>query len=296
MGNYYVPIVDILLAAGQRVLVDDVNEGWERRSRSTGGFDAAPLAVQWHNTASNTSRNNDLNYMIHNADDRPIGNVYLDREGVWSPIAGGAANTSGKGGPNTFSRGTCPKDSGNKVLFSIEAANDGTGGPWPQVMIDAYFAGSNAFNAHFGNRPDDVVTHALGSGDGYTDRKIDPGTANAVQGPWKPRSTNSSGTWSQEDLRAECLARAFTPEPGPTPIPPPDDEDDMPKIIYAFREYSNTWSEQGIHLSPEAYVALVAQGAVVVTSELTWPMNHHLDSLLKVSGLTPDYLVPGEHP
>lgn len=292
MGSFYVPITDILVNAGCQVAVGSINEGWERRSRSSGGFESkgAILAVQWHHTASSASVNSDLSYMVNGSPDKPVGNVLLDRDGVFWPIAAGAANTSGKGGPNNFSRGTCPKDSGNTRLFSIEIANSGVGEPYPQAQIDAAFRGSNALNAHFGNQPTDVVSHALGAGDGYTDRKIDPATAAGVQGPWRPGSVNSSGTWSLADLRHECGRRS---QQQPTPTPPPKEDDDN-MIIYAFRQYANTFSQQGVHLSPEAYTELVNQGAVVVYSELTWPLNYHLDSLLAMSGLNPDYLVPIE--
>lgn len=217
MGSYWVPIADILANAGCRVSVDGSNAGWENRSRSSGGFDGAPLGVQWHHTASSASVDSDLSYMINGSPDEPVGNVLLDRDGIFHPIAAGAANTSGKGGPNGFSRGTVPKDSGNTRLFSIEIANNGVGETYTQAQIDAAFRGSNALNAHFGNQPDDVVTHSLGAGDGYTDRKIDPATTN-VQGPWQPNAVNSSGTWGQAGLRNECLRRVGTLPP-PTPVP-----------------------------------------------------------------------------
>jgi hypothetical protein len=203
--------------------VNDINEGWERRSRSSGGFDAisAILGVMWHHTASSASVNSDLGYMINGSPDRPVGNVLLDRDGIFWPVAGGAANTSGKGGPSVFSRGTCPLDKGNTTLFSIEIANNGVGERYSQAQIDAAFAGSNALNAHFGNQPTDVIPHSLAEGTGYTSRKIDPATTN-VEGPWQPRSVNSSGTWSHADLKAECAARAgASPPPGPDPIPGP---------------------------------------------------------------------------
>ena len=60
---------------------------------------------------------------------------------------------------------------------------------------------------------------------------------------------------------------------------------------YAFREYSNTFADTGTHLSAEAYAAMVADGAVVVVSELTYPKNQHLDSCLARAGLSADYLV-----
>jgi hypothetical protein len=241
MGDVYIAIADIVRAAGCEVRVNDINEGWERRSRSSGGFDAAPLGVQWHHTASSASVNSDLSYMINGSPDEPVGNVLIDRDGIWWPIAGGAANTSGKGGPNTFSRGTCPKDSGNTRLFSLEIANGGTGEEWPQVQIDSAFRGSNALNAAFGNQADDVVTHALGLGDGYTDRKIDPATAAAVQGAWRPGSANSSGTWILIDLQAECRRRAGSTSPSPVPPLPGPGQPGKVTDMYVMNVSRHGW-------------------------------------------------------
>jgi N-acetylmuramoyl-L-alanine amidase-like protein len=222
-GIYYTDMLTVLRAAGCRTAENAITAGWQQRARSSGGFPAPPLGVFWHHTASSTTPENDLAWMINGSDDAPIGNLLIDRTGTIWPIAAGASNCAGKGGPARFSRGEIPADSGNTRGFQIEVANNGTGEPWPQAQIDAYFAASNALNAHVGNRPDDVITHSLGAGDGWTDRKIDPATAAAVQGPWRPRSIGSSGTWSLADIRAECAARAgTTPPPTPTPTPPPD--------------------------------------------------------------------------
>jgi hypothetical protein len=208
-GIYYDDLLSILSNAGIPFGLNHITDGWERRSRSSGGFPAPPLGVQFHHTASSASVESDLNYMVHGSPDRPVGNVLIDRTGIWWPIAAGAANTSGKGGPSSFSRGVVPLDKGNTTLWSLECANNGVGEPWPQVQIDSAIAGSNALNAHFGNLPTDVITHAA-----YTSRKIDPATAAAVQGPWRPASVNSSGTWDVWDLTNECSRRAGT-------LPPP---------------------------------------------------------------------------
>jgi N-acetylmuramoyl-L-alanine amidase-like protein len=227
--NLYFDLAGILTAAGCRVQVGSINAGWEHRARSSGGFPQPPLAVFWHHTASSTSVESDLSWMIDGCDDAPVGNLLLDRDGVFWPIAAGASNCAGKGGPSTFSRGTIGVDAGNTGGFQIEVANGGTGEPWPQVQIDAYFAGSNALNAHVGNQPGDVITHHVWA----PTRKIDPATGDAVQGPWRPAETTSSGTWSLVDIATECAHRAgHTPTP-PTPIPP-DEEDDMkPLYVYA---------------------------------------------------------------
>jgi len=141
---------------------------------------------------------------------------------VWL-VAAGASNTAGKGGPITFSRGTAPLDSGNSTTWAWEVANNGVGEPWPQVQIDTYFLASLVMNKRFGNQPDDIMTHTGWCEPSCPGRKIDPARAEAVQGPWKPRSINSSGTWNQDDVRAELRKRSghVTHPPEPEPEPPP---------------------------------------------------------------------------
>jgi hypothetical protein len=225
-GIYYVEMVDVLRNAGCVVQENSITNGWQSRARSSGGFPSPPLGVWWHHTASNTSPQNDLSWQIDGCDDAPVGNWLLDRDGVWWPVAAGASNCAGKGGPHTFSRGTVPLDSGNTRGWQVEVANAGTGQAWPQVQVDSYFRGSNALNALVGNQPSDVITHNVWA----PTRKIDPATAAAVEGPWVPRSSTSSGTWNLDDIKAECSARAGTgPPPGPTPNP---EDDDMIDGIY----------------------------------------------------------------
>ena len=215
MGSYYLThLRDILSDVGVATKVTSVNEGWETRSRSSGGFNGPPLGIIAHHTASNTAPENDLNWMIHGSADAPIGNMLLAGDGVVWPIAAGAANTAGKGGPVVFSRGTVGLDSGNSTTWNIEAANSGVGEIWTVQQIDAYFAAINALNKHFGNVATDLETHQSYA----PDRKIDPATAAAVQGAWRPASITSSGTWSIADLREECQRRWGS---GPTPVPPP---------------------------------------------------------------------------
>lgn len=225
-GIYYPEMLDVLAAAGCLVAENATTDGWQTRARSSGGFPSPPLAVWWHHTASSTSPANDLSYMIDGCPDAPVGNLLLDRDGVFWPVAAGASNCAGKGGPASFSRGTVPLDSGNTRGWQIEVANGGTGEPWPVEQIDAFFAGSNALNAHVGNLPADIISHHAWA----PDRKIDPAKAEAVQGPWRPRSINSSGTWNLDDMRDECEHRSlsWTPEPIPTP---PEEDDDMALFI-----------------------------------------------------------------
>jgi hypothetical protein len=167
-----------------------------------------------------------------------------------------------------MSRGTIPLDSGNTRGFQIEVASNGVGDPYSAAVIDALFAASNALNAHVGNLPTDVLSHALGDGDGWTDRKIDPATAAAVQGGWRPRSVNSSGTWSLAEIRAECAARAgSTPPPEPPDPTPPPTKDDLSMVV-ALDNNGTAWIGDGMTRFPVAsesvfnnYVVLGKAGA-----------------------------------
>lgn len=207
-GTYFVEAADWLRSVGLTVV--EV-KGWQTRARSSGGFGVGlPWGCAWHHTASQTTPTNDTNWQYFTSDVRPIGNMTIMRSGeVWIGAAG-AANTQGKGGPLTLSRGTIPLDGGNTRAWAIEVANNGVGEPWPQAQIDAYFTASNELNRRFGNKPTDMFTHAAWT----PGRKIDPAKASAVLGPWRPRSINSSGTWNLDDIRAECTKRA-----GGTPPP-----------------------------------------------------------------------------
>ena len=203
-------MVDAATAAGLVVVVPDVCVGWEHRARSSGGWPAPPLAVFVHHTASDTAPLNDLAWMIDGCDDAPVGNWLIDRAGVCYPIAAGASNCAGQGGPaGPFTRGTIPADQGNTRGWQIECASDGVGGPWPAVQVDALFGLVLVLNRLAGNAPTDVLTHALAEGTGWTDRKIDPARADAVLGDWWPDGITSADTWLVADIRAECARRAL---------------------------------------------------------------------------------------
>ena len=135
---YYPQLIDVLGAAGVRCGTNGVSEGWEHRFAQL-GWVQRPAARRGLASPprSAASVNNDLHYMIVSSPDKPIANMLLDRTGMVWPIAAGAANTQGKGGPTTFSRGTCPLDQGNTYLWAIEAQNNGVGQEWPVAQIDA---------------------------------------------------------------------------------------------------------------------------------------------------------------
>ena len=201
--------------AGLRVVEYD---GWPTRARSSGGFDGdRPWCVMWHHTASDTTPLNDASYMCHGSSDRPIANVLIARDGEVWVLAGGATNTNGKGQGFATSKGQVPKDSMNTYAVGVEIANNGVGQAFPREQIDAAFLVSVTLTARLGLQPTDACQHQFYA----PDRKIDPATAEAVQGPWQPNDINSSGTWSQGDLHAELIARSEQPEP------PPDEEEDV---------------------------------------------------------------------
>ena len=203
--------------------------GWETRSRSSGGYTDI-RAIGTHHTASNTTPDNDCRYMWEGSPDRPVGAVLLDRTGLVTIGAAGATNTQGKGGPRNCSRGTIPLDQGNLYTFSIEAANAGTGEPWPQVQQDTYVALCAALVNAWGLTAGDVMPHGPVSQDGWTDRKIDP----AGQSRW----AQGGASWNSDLFRSDvfhALIPTPPPEPPPTPLPDLPGSPDMFQPIQPFR-------------------------------------------------------------
>lgn len=183
----------------------------------------------WHHTASNAGSDGqaDADYIAVGADVAPLANLYIQRNGVVWVIAAGATNTNGSGNAMMFSKGTVPADSMNSYAVGVELANNGVGEPWPQAQVDAAFIVSNTVNLRCGNKPDDVGTHSAYA----PGRKIDPATANAVQGPWRPNAINASGSWSLGNLAMECVNR------DKPPLPEPDAGEDEPMIVIAVGNY-----------------------------------------------------------
>jgi hypothetical protein len=209
--RYLTDLADVVRAAGLEVVEVD---GWETRARGSGGYDGnRPWCVVWHHTASSTTPENDVNYIVHGCPDAPVANLYLARDGTVHVCAAGACNHAGKGGPATFTRGTVPVDQMNTHAIGVEAANAGTGERWPAEQVDAYFALSLALSGAYGFAIGDVITH----NEWAPDRKIDPATAAAVEGEWQPGAVTSAGTWSLADIRSELAHRA--------PPPPPEETD-----------------------------------------------------------------------
>ena len=181
----------------------DEHPGWQTRGRS-GGVDYAsgrPWCVMWHHTASSDQSLED--YHATGSDNAPVCNLDIASNGRVIVIAAGPTNTNGKGQAMQTSKGVVPADSMNSYALGIEFYNNGVGQPWPQIQIDVGFAVVTNLQRHLGLAATDVFTHF----EYAPDRKVDPATAAAVQGPWHPRSCTSSGTWNDDDVRAECDAR-----------------------------------------------------------------------------------------
>jgi hypothetical protein len=288
MSLYLTELTDWLLAAGLPVIE---YPGWQHRARGSGGYNGNPLCVMWHHTASPESWDGqkDADYIaVGSADTSPISNLYIQRDGTVWVIAAGATNTNGKGNALSFSRGTVPQDSMNSYAVGVEMGNDGLGEVWPQAQIDAIFVVSNTINQHLGNAPEDVSTHNYYA----PSRKIDPATAAAVQGPWKPRSSTSSGTWHVDDIRTECRRRATS-----TPIPPDGEDDDMSNLrLVRNKGFVNVFLVG-------AGAALAISGETMETyPDLPRVFQDHAPSFKAMcfqSGLdptNPDDLVPGGPP
>lgn len=264
-GIYLTDMAHWLRSAGLNVIEQ---AGWQTRARSSGGYASGrPWCIMWHHTASNPSSDGqgDVNYII-SADSAPISNLYINRAGTVWVIAAGATNTNGKGGPVNVSRGQIPLDQMNTYAVGIEVANNGVGEAWPEAQIDAFFATSIALTQALGLQADDVCSHSVYA----AGRKIDPAQAHAVQGAWRPTSVNASGSWSLDDIKSECRARANGA------LPPPPKEDIMFNVV-AVRDHSEAlggnMDSNGIiaqitWLNPNRYNACIQAGAPILTVSL----------------------------
>ena len=183
-------------------------KGWENRSRSSGGYTKL-MGIVVHHTASSTSTYNDTNYMWNNSPTRPVGALYLARNGEVVIGAAGATNCAGRGGPYTTSKGTIALDTANSNTISIEAGNAGTGEPWPTIQQDTYVALVAALCKHYGLDPlRDVLAHF----EWAPTRKIDPAGSS--------RYAVGGNKWNMGRFRDD-VARKTGSTPTPSPTPPP---------------------------------------------------------------------------
>lgn len=251
-ARYLTDLAAVLAAAGLAVTEQ---EGWPTRARSSGGFDGSrPWCVMWHHAASSPDASTEsvANYASYGSDVAPVCNLVLGRAGDVIVCAAGATNTNGKGGPLAVSRGVIPLDQMNTHAIGIEAVNTGVGEAWPQAQIDAYFTINNALAAAYDLEPADCCTHAVWA----PGRKIDPATAAAVQGPWQPRSTTSSGTWNLDDIRAEASRRSSSP--------PPMGDDDMQVRLLVLTDSDAQWLAETDNEGQALYVTWAGPGSPAV--------------------------------
>lgn len=228
----YPSLAAVIAGAGIGV---EVAPGWERTARSSGGFDPpGPLTVVVHHTASPPGQSfaNDWSY-CQRADDGPIGNILLGRDGHCGLHAGGASNHAGKGGPWPTSRGTIPLDGCNSRSIGVEAQNAGTGAePWPPAQVAAYLTLVAALVDAYGIAPLDVVAHYEWGGPNVPQpgRKIDP-SSGALTTPGYAFA--GPGSWVMRGGAGFCDQLDHPP-------PPPED-DDMAGYLYQDDRWQNVF-------------------------------------------------------
>jgi LysM repeat protein len=195
-GTFLTDLGDTLRGAGLSVTEHD---GWQQRSRGSGGYNGGPIGIIVHHTASppHNDGRNDVDFIVTNKASAPISNLYLDRTGKWWVLAAGATNTNGKGGP----WGPIPIDGANARVIGIEAANNGVGEPWPDEMQDAYVKGVAALADRYGIDSNNVLSHH----EWAPTRKMDPA------GPSRFGSINRSNTWDMNMFRAAVNAARNQP-------------------------------------------------------------------------------------
>lgn len=227
-GRFLTDLADVLRAAGLTVVEVP---GWQTRARrdGAGGYaNGTPTHVMIHHTASPASSDGqrDVDYIISGSPDRPISNLYTDRQGrVWV-CAAGATNTNGKG-VDTWGGGV-PPDRMNEYAISNEIANTGVGEPYPMVQQQSVLVSTAALCGAYGVTPHRVRGHF----EWAPTRKIDP----AGPSKWAP----SGGKWAMDLFRRDVADRLYPPTP-PAPIPSEDIDMIALDAIYLEPDTVLTW-------------------------------------------------------
>ena len=272
-------MADWLREGGMNVVEEP---GWQTRSRSSGGYDAV-WGIGVHHTASNTSPKNDINYMLYSTGNsaRPIGALYLARDGQVTVMCAGATNTQGKGGPYKTSKGTIPQDAGNRYMLSIEAANAGTGEHWPVAQQDAYVRLCHILFTKLGLDWGDIVAHFE-----WTNRKYDPAG--------NSRYAAGGALWDMDKFRRDCMLATgnTTPDPLPEPIIELGNDIDMKILATPARIYDSRTEKAGKLKVGEARAIklpkeLASATAIHVTVTATEQEAHGFLTLWNGAGKTP---------
>lgn len=261
--------------------------GWEFRSRSTGGYDKV-LGIGVHHDAIKTGTS--LASRCRAAWDsewnstRPVGALWVHTDGTWMVGAAGATNTQGSGGPYEFSKGTVPKDAGNRYMLSIEASNNGIGEVWPEVQQDAYVRGCAAFCRWLDLDPvRDVIAHF----EWTPGRKVDPAGAS--------RYATGRLMWNMPKFRQDVASFSQPLPPNP---PPPEEEDEVMLVGYVrhkdhpavYRQWSNgtkTWIKDGNEFAVYAFIS--GKTVEQLSAEVkTMPNNAWVQATGVIVGPIPD--------
>ena len=155
-------LADVLTAAGLKVAQ---TADWQFRGRGPMG---TVRGVMCHHTATSAPGNMpSLHLLIDGRPDLPgpLAQLGLGRDGTFYVIAAGRANHAGVGTWEGVGLG-------NESFIGIEAENNGTTEPWPQIQVEAYQRGAAAILAKLGAGANMCCGHkefALPKG-----RKIDP--------------------------------------------------------------------------------------------------------------------------
>ena len=250
MGSIWLPdLPDVIARAGIPVTTWP---GWETRCNAKGGYDGI-FGVAVHHTASNASATNDMTYMWDNALLRPVGAIYLARDGKVTVGAAGQTNCQGMGGPRSTSKGTIPLDQGNRYAIAIEAANNGVGEPWPPPQQDMYERLCAALIVGYGLQVGDVFAHH----EWAPTRKIDP---------WGPSRYAGMAKWNMTLFRDAVAIAAQPTKPAPEPTPPTEETPDM--IALDWNPGTPGWT------------AFCWTG-----TELAHTFNGHADNVLRAAGV-----------
>jgi hypothetical protein len=162
--------------------------------------------------------------------ERPVGNLYLARDGEVIMGCAGASNCAGKGGPWRTSKGAIPLNMGNQNTINVEVGNNGVNEHWAPAMIDRYIELLARLSRHYGLNPlTDIAAHhewavtdgrgtILGSR-GRPSRKID------ISGPQgRYPYINPSLSWNYDLFRADVNAWGDAP--------PLEEDDEMIYVGY----------------------------------------------------------------
>ena len=211
MGQFWLHDLDKVLepGVGNGIVKLETLDGWEFRSRSSGGLDSINGILDHHTVSPESwDWDKDIQYIGLTNPNRPspISQLYTSRRGWTCIIAAGAANHGGKGG--AYEPGG-PKyvdvNRANQQLIGKEMGNDGVGEQWPWEQIYASLTVDALICIHERWGPGHVFGHKEYCGPGTTQpgRKVDPfgPWENHPQGYWPDGSSWGAGQGNLDHYR-----------------------------------------------------------------------------------------------